>query len=549
MGEDTVYDYVIIGSGFGGSVCAMRLAEKGYNVLIIERGRRFEDKTFAKSDWNIWKHLWAPALRCFGIWQNTLLNGVMVMHGSGYGGGSLVYANVLMEPDEKLFKTPAWQRLADWKSLLAPHYETARKMLGVTRNQRIFPTDNMLRELAADFVKGSTFETTQVAVFFNDDKPGEPVPDPYFDGQGPERCGCDYCGACMVGCRKNAKNTLVKNYLYFAEKYGASVMTNTTVKDIQLSSSIGANGVRYEVVCYKSTTWPFKPTQRIQARNVIVSAGAVNTNRLLLKCRDLNVSLPNLSQKLGHNVRTNSESLSGVTTRDLKEDYDRGVCIGALIKPDEKTQMEMVRFPEGSGATMAMLAAPLVAPGHRAWDRFKNTLLKIWRDPVDFLHTRFFPNLAKRSVILLTMQTEDNLMRLKLGRNVFTLFRKDMVCENDAVKKIPPTVEIAHEATLKLARKMKGIPQAMFNESVLNLPSTAHFMGGVPFGRTDEDGVIGLNCEVHNYPGLFVVDGSVIPANPGVNPSLTITALAEYAMDKIPTKTGTGARLRQPLMK
>lgn len=544
MEKAASYDFVVVGSGFGGAISAMRLREKGYHVLVLERGRRFGDKDFAARDWNIWKHQWMPALRCFGIWQNTLLNGIMILHGSGVGGGSLVYANVLMEPDDALFSAPAWSRLADWKTLLRPHYDTAKRMLGVTTNPRIWPADEALFAVASQLKRAETFRRTEVAVFFNEENPGEPVPDPYFGGEGPERSGCTHCGACLVGCRENAKNTLMKNYLYFAEKWGAEIRSEATVEDIRSLPEAQSDGARYEVVYRNKTAWPIRSRKSVRARNVVLSAGAVNTNRLLLRCRDVSKSLPRLSSRLGYIVRTNSESLTGVTARSAERDYSKGIAIGSIFRADEFTQMEAVRFPEGSGATLTMLAAPLIDTNRGSAVRVLKTLLLILRHPVDFLRTKVFPGFVRRTTVLLTMQTQDNLMRVRLGRNLFTFFRKDLVCEHDKEKVIRADVRIAHHVTNLLAGQVKGIAQGMVNQSVLNIPGTAHFMGGVPFGETADDGVIDLRCEVHHYPGLYVVDGSIMPANPGINPTLTIAALAEYAMDLIPkkgpAKGGTG---------
>jgi len=547
MNDQTIYDFVVIGSGFGGSVSAMRLTEKGYRVLVLERGKRFRDEDFGKTDWNIRKHQWMPMLRCFGIWQNTLLNGVMILHGSGVGGGSLVYANVLMEPGDRLFAEPTWRHLADWKTALRPHYDTAKRMLGVTPNPRFWPADNALKSVADDLQKGHTFRPTEVAVFFNEENSGELVPDPYFNGEGPPRRGCIHCGACMVGCRENAKNTLVKNYLYFAEKWGVKVEPESTVSDIRPLPGNQNGGARYEVRYFRTTGWLIKSPRRVRARNVVVSAGAVNTNRLLLRCKDTTGSLSHLSKKLGHNVRTNSESLTGVTARDSKTDYSKGVAIGSIFRADDTTQIEAVRFPDGSDATLRCLSAPLIDAGSSTPVRVLKTLWQLLIHPIDFLGRKVLPGVARRTTILLTMQSEDNLMRVKLGRNFFTLFRKDLICERDEKNPIHAVVEVAHRVTRMLAKKNNGIPQGMLNESLLNIPETAHFMGGVPFGESAEDGVIGLNCEVHGYPGLYVVDGSIMPANPGINPSLTITALAEYAMDQIPAKES--AQIRTPLMK
>jgi cholesterol oxidase len=513
--------------------------------LIIERGHRFADKDFAKRDWNIFKFLWLPALRCFGIFQGTLLNDILILHGSGVGGGSLVYSNVLMKPDDKLFESPEWRHLADWEKTLAPHYESAKKMLGVSENPYLESADDKFKDISDELGNSETFRPANVGVFFNIDNPGELVPDPYFEGDGPDRRGCDQCGACIVGCRTNAKNTLMKNYLYFAEKFGADILTNSTVKEIFPLQDNQPDDARYTVSYYKTSAWPFQFTSKIRARNIIVAAGAVNTNRLLLKCRDMKRTLPNISRKLGCNVRTNSEALTGVTVRNLDNDYSKGICIGSIFRADDATQMEPVRFPAGSGLTYFLFTAPLVASNEKTFIRIKETLLQIIKHPIEFLKIKLSPNVAARTIVILTMQTEDNLMRVKLGRNIFTLFRKDLVCEQDEKRTIKPVLEIAHAVTRSLAKKINGTPLAMVNESLLNIPGTAHFMGGVPFGKDDSEGVIGLNCEVHNYPGLFVVDGSIMPANPGVNPSLTISALAEYAMSQIPSKKG--AIIRKPI--
>ncbi len=534
MGETATYDFIVIGSGFGGSISAMRLAEKGYRVLVLERGKRFSEKDLPATDWDLKRHQWMPALRCFGIWENTLLNGIMILHGSGVGGGSLIYANVLMEPDDVLFAAPAWKHLADWKKVLQPHYATARRMLGAAPVPRREPADELLRWTARRMNKGDTFRQTRVGVFFNEQNPGEPVPDPYFGGEGPQRRGCIHCGACMVGCRDDAKNTLDKNYLYFAEKWGARIRPESTVDDIVALPADQSDGARYEVRFFRSTAPRLKAARKkVRARHVVVSAGAVGTLKLLFRVKEITGSLPRISDRLGHNVRTNSESLTGVSARDDRIDYSKGVAIGSIFQADSATQMEAVRFPDGAGATLKLLTAPMIEPGGGRAARMANALGFMIRHPIDLLNTKLFPGIARRTIILLTMQTSDNLMRVRLGRSLFTLFRKGLVCEPDKTRAIPLNLEIAHRATRLMAEKTGGIPQAMITESLLDIPGTAHFMGGVPFGRSAEDGVVDLNCEVHHYPGLFVVDGSIMPANPGVNPTLTIAALSEYAMAQI----------------
>ena len=525
------FDFVIIGSGFGGSVSAMRLAEKGYSVLVLERGKRFEDQDFPKTNWNLPKYLWLPALRCFGIFQMTFLNGQLALHGSGVGGGSLTYGNVLMEPDERLFQSPAWKHLADWKTLLKPHYDTARCMLGVTRNPKLWHADQKMKEIAEELGQDSTFHPTEVGVFFGEaGKEAQTVLDPYFGGEGPTRAGCNHCGGCLVGCRYNAKNILTKNYLYFAEKRGAQVIPEVTVTNIQ---PLSQEDVRYEV-SFKSTTHPFSQHRSVRARNVIVAAGALGTMELLFRCREVTRSLPKLSMRLGDNVRTNSENIMGVTSRDSQIDYSKGIAISSIFQADAVTRIEPVRFPDGSSFNR-LLTAPHVS-GDTALIRSLRTLWSVIRHPADFLYAKFFSNWARYTTILLVMQVEENLTHVRLGRNLFTFFRRGLVIKPNLKNPPPKQIPIANYVTRRLGQKTNGILQAAFTDSLFSFPTTAHLMGGVPFGRNDHEGVIDLNFQIFHYPGLYVVDGSVMPANPGVNPSLTITALAEYAMSKIPEK-------------
>jgi cholesterol oxidase len=531
------FDFVVIGSGFGGSVSAMRLTEKGYRVLVLERGKRFRDDDFPKTNWNIFKFLWLPALRCFGIMEMTTLKGVLVLHGSGVGGGSLVYANVLMKPTDTLFEAPAWRDLADWKTVLEPHYQSACRMLGVTTNPRQWPADQTLRTIAVELDRGETFRPTQVGVFFGDDaRPGQTVSDPFFGGDGPARATCTHCGGCMVGCRYNAKNTLVKNYLYFAEKWGAEVRAEAMVQEIRPLPDGQADGARYEITYTRSTAW-FRPSpHRVRARSVILAAGVLGTVDLLYRCRDEHRTLPDISLRLGTLVRTNSEALLGVTSREDQPNYSEGVAITSIFQADDVTQIEPVRYPDGSGF-IRLLAAPMINAGNRISMQLLKILSKLLRHPVDHvLRGKLLPGWARRTTILLVMQTEDNLMRLRPGRSLFTLFRRGLVAEHDANATIHAQIEIGHRVAQDFAHRTNGIAQAALHESLLNMPTTAHILGGCPFGRSAEDGVIDLNCEVYNYPGLYVIDGSIMPANPGVNPSLTITALAEYAMNRIPPK-------------
>lgn len=526
------YDYVIIGSGFGGSVSAMRLTEKGHRVLVLERGKRFRDEDFARTNWNLRRYLWAPALRCFGILQISPFRNVFVLHGSGVGGGSLGYANVLVQPDDAAFATPAWRRLADWGTLLAPHYATARRMLGVTTNPRLGPADEVLHQIATGLGRGDSFQATPVGTYFGEPgREGEEVPDPYFGGEGPTRAGCTHCGGCMVGCRHNAKNTLVKNYLWFAERGGAEVRAECAVRDIRPLPEGQPDGARYEVVYRRSTALVGRGEQVVRARRVIVSAGALGTLRLLLRCRDVTRSLPALSPRLGDMVRTNNEALLGVVSRGRDVDYSAGVAITSIFQADDVTTVEPVRYPPGSSA-MRLLSGPMIDSGSFL-ARVLKSAVEILRRPIDFLRTHLLPGWAERTTIMLVMQTEDNRIRVRLGRSPFTFFRRDLVSLPDEEKTIPTKLEIGHEVTREFAARTNGIAMGSINEGLFDIPMTAHILGGCPMGESAADGVVGLDCQVHEYPGLYVIDGSIMPGNPGVNPSLSIAALAEYAMSNI----------------
>lgn len=536
---DKTFDFIVIGSGFGGSASAMRLAEKGYDVLVLERGKRFKDEDFPNTNWNLRKFLWNPALRLFGIQQITFLNDVMVMHGSGVGGGSLVYANVLMEPDDSLFETSGWRDLGDWKHILRPHYNTAKRMMGVTQNPYSTPADDVLKRIAAAHGQGSSFRLADVAVYFGEEgKEGQTVPDPYFGGDGPARAGCIQNGRCMVGCRHNAKNTLVKNYLYFAEKWGAEIRAESEVVNIRPLAERQSDGARYEVIYRQSTAIPFTHRNKIaRTRNVVVSAHPLGTLRLLFRCRDETRTLPDLSPHLGKMVRTNSETIPGSTSKDKSVDYSKGVAITSIFKLNEITHVEPVRYPEGS-SFISVLAGPMVSDSGGFFQQVAKIIWQGIRHPWDFLYVKFFSSWAKRTTILLVMQTQDSTMRVKLGRNFFTLFRKKLVTQLNDGQTIAPPTAISYGVTKEYAQKTDGIPQVSMLEAMFKMPTTAHMLGGCSMGHTIEEGVVDTNCEVFNYPGLYVVDGSIVPANPGINPSLTILALAEYAMSHIPAKDG-----------
>ncbi len=528
------YDFVIVGSGFGGSVAALRLAEKGYSVIVLEQGKRFEDADFAKRDWDVRRYFWLPQARCFGILQMSALQGVLVLHGAGLGGGSLVYAAVLDEPSREAFGTPAWQRPIDWGAALAPHFREARRMLGVVPNPRLWPADEAARAVARDLGREASFRPTSVGIFFGE--PGQEVPDPFFQGNGPARCGCTHCGACMVGCRVNAKNTLVKNYLFLAERLGARLQPESRVTDIRPLPEPDGGGARYQVAYRSTTRWLGRPESIVQARSVVLAGGVLGTVGLLYRCREVTRTLPALPGGLGDDVRTNNEGLLGATAADPARDYSQGIAITSIFLADEVTRVEPVRYPKGSSLMMRALAAPLIDARAGFLRRLGRTLIAFVRDPLRVLASKFQPGWGTRTTILLIMQTRNTAMRLRLGRSPYTLFRRGLVVESEAAERVPAQTAIGHHVVREFARRVGGVPSGNIFEGLLNTPSTAHILGGCPIGRDATDGVVSLDCEVFNYPGLYVVDGSIMPGNPGVNPSLTIAAMAEYAMSRIPPK-------------
>jgi len=537
------YDYVIIGSGFGGSVSAMRLAEKGYSVLVLEKGKQFKDNDFAKSNWQYWKYVWMPVVRAYGILQISILKGVMVLHGAGLGGGSLGYANVLEVPNDETFATPAWNAPLSWGQVLKPHYETAKKMLGTVRNPKSWKADEVLKQIAKERGMEHTFRATEVGAYFGES--GVTVPDPFFGGEGPERAGCQFCGGCMVGCRYNAKNTLPKNYLYFAKKNGAELKAEVEVIDVRPltvdhgqqmvhGQSSMVDGARYAIT-YQSSTSLFKQKQSAYANNVIFSAGVIGTMALLLKLRDVKKSLPKLSPCLGNMIRTNSEALLGSIARKSDVNFSEGIAISSIFNADEVTRIEPVRYPDGS-SLMRFLGAPLVSDVTNIPARIFRSLTWIFSNPMDYLRAMALPGWAHNTTILLVMQNVDNYMKFRIGRSPLTLFRLGLVAERETDREVNARVDAGHDVTREFAKRINGAALGSVTENVFNLPTTAHILGGAPIGKSPEGGVVDENFAVHNYDGLYIIDGSIMPANPGVNPSLTITALAEYAMSKIESR-------------
>jgi cholesterol oxidase len=523
------FDFIIIGSGFGGSVSAMRLAQKGYKVAVLEKGKRFGRQDFPKTNWNIWKFLWAPVARCFGIQQITLLKGVMVLHGSGVGGGSLVYANTLMRPRPVVFQDPRWPRGLDWEQELAPHYQTASRMLGATLNKLESEADFEIKKLGAKLGVGQSYHLTEVGVFFSPEgiAPGTEVPDPYFKGEGPTRAGCTGCGGCMVGCQIGAKNTLDQNYLYFAEKWGAQIIPETKALRVL------PEGENYLVQVQSTTDWFFKRKKTLKAKNVIFSAGVIGTLDLLFRNKEIFKTLPNISDELGDFVRTNGESLCGATSFETHRNLSRGIAIGSAIHPDEFTKIEPVRYPHGSNA-LRLLAVPLTDEGGMLGRPVKFLFQLIWRLPKT-LKFYFVKDWARQSIILLVMQSLDHKMKIKMGKSLLSPFRAGLKGDSSNTS-VPSYMPIAQKASTLLAEQINGEPQNVISEVLLKTPATAHILGGATMASSKSSGVVDSNQQIFGYPGLFVCDGSVIPANLGVNPSLTITAMAERFVSKFPIK-------------
>ena len=527
------YDFVIIGSGFGGSVSALRLVEKGYKVLLIEKGRRFAAEDFPKTNWDLRRWMWMPDLGMRGLFKMTFLPHITVVHGVGYGGGSLVYANTLPVPKDGFFKAKSWAALADWKKELTPHYATAKRMLGATRNPHLTKIDDVFREVAGDIGRGDHFEATDVAVHFGES--GKTVSDPYFGGEGPDRTGCIFCGGCMLGCRFGAKNTLDKNYLYLAEKRGLEVRTEAEVVHVAplAGGEPGSNGYRIETL--EGLPPGRRKSERYEAQRVIFSGGVMGTVDLLLRLREDGSGLPLLSDKLGDYVRTNSESLIAVVSRNLGLNLSEGIAISSIIHTDEHSHIEPCRYPAGSGF-YRMLAGPHVA-GKTLPERLLNVIGVLAKNPLAALKAATVPDWAKQTVILLYMQTLEGYIRLRRGRSLTTGFRRGMTTElaegPAPAAYIPEATELAH----RFAEKLDGYAETMITDTLLGIPTTAHILGGCCMGDSIKSGVIDRDHKVFGYQGLYVVDGSAMSANPGVNPSLTITAMAERAMTKIPLRS------------
>jgi len=522
------YDWLIIGSGFGGSVSALRLSEKGYKVGVIEAGRRFEDKDFAKSSWQLNRYLWAPILGLRGIMRFTPFKDVFIASGAGVGGGSIVYANTLYRAKTEFFQNSQWAELADWEQELEQPYATAEQMLGVNTVPFASPGDKLLQDYAASIGTEETFCRTPVAVFFGD--PGKTVTDPFFDGEGPARTGCTRCGACMIGCRVGAKNTLLKNYLWFAEKLGAAVLPNRKVVGIRpMGAGDGRDG--YEIQTQSPGLFGGKK-KTLTAQGVIVAAGALGTNHLLANCKH-GGSLPKISDRLGRLVSTNSESILAVTLPDDSLNLSRSVAISSSIHIDADTHIEVFTYGE-KGDALSLLLTLLTGDGTR-WTRVFSLLRNAVRHPIQFLETLWPLGWSTRSIGLLVMQSLDNAISFRAKKRWFAGGVR-LSTEQDAAMPNPTYIDAGNKAAAWIAEHTGGIAQSSVLEAVANIPTTAHILGGAAIGSDAEHGVVDHEQRVFGYHNLLICDGSVVPANPGVNPSLTITAMTERAMSRIPAR-------------
>ena len=526
--SDFDYDVLVIGSGFGGSVTALRLTEKGYRVGVLEAGARFEDDELPNTSFEVKKYLFAPAAGCYGIQRIDMVKDCMIVAGAGVGGGSLVYANTLYEPLDAFYRDPSWAHITDWKDELAPYYDQAKRMLGVVDYPHRTPSDEVMEKVATDMGVGDTFHPTPVGVFFGGpgQTPADEVADPYFGGAGPDRNPCRNCGECMTGCRHNSKNTLVKNYLYLAEQAGAVVHPLTTVTKVR---PLEGGGYRIDTRWTKAKLSRRTAVKTFTAEQVVFSAAALGTQKLLHQLKGEG-DLPRISDRLGVLTRTNSEAILGALAPDLSTDYTEGVAITSSWHPDDHTHIEPVRY--GRGSNFMSLMQTVLADETDTEPRWRTWLREMWTQRRNVIDLYDMKHWSERTVIALVMQTLDNSITT-IGKK--TPFGWRMSSKQGHGEPNPTYIPIAYEAVRRMAEVMGGTPGGNVGEP-FNAPLTAHFIGGCTIGDSPETGVVDPYQRMYGYPGLHIVDGSAISANLGVNPSLTITAQAERAMAFWPNK-------------
>lgn len=528
-GSSTHYDAIVVGSGFGGSVSALRLAEKGYRVLVIEKGRWFKPADFPDTNWDLRRWLWMPILGWRGLFKMTFFRHVTIFSGVGVGGGSLVYANTLPMPKESFFQSPSWSHLANWREELAPYYPRVRQMLGASPVPFSTPSDEVIRSIAQDIGKEEHFAPTYNAVYWGE--PGKTVPDPYFDGKGPSRTGCLRCGGCMLGCKHGAKNTLDKNYLHLAQALGVEILADTEVTAVRPRAGGG-----YGVEALEGARLSGRTDRSWTADRVILAGGVLGTVDLLIRMKTDPAGLPGLSPRVGDLVRTNSEVLMAVLSENRDVDYSKGVAIGSILELSESSSLEPVRYNQGSNF-FKLLMSPH-SPGDNFFQRMTRAIGILARNPLRWIKALFHPDMSRDGSILLYMRTDDGTLRMSRGRGVTTGFTTGL--QTTVSSGAPPMTSIpeASDVGERFAQKVNGTLMSLSTETVFGIPSTAHILGGACMGATSDEGVIGPDHQVHGYPGLYVIDGAAVSANPGVNPSLTIAALAERAMSLIPARAG-----------
>jgi cholesterol oxidase len=525
--QTQAYDYIIIGSGFGGSVSAYRLSQKGYKVLVIEKGQWFKESNYAANAWNLKKWLWMPMLGLRGIMKMTILRHVTVFSGVGVGGGSLTYGATLPTPKRQFFESGSWGQLQDWETLLKPHYEEALRMLGATENPTLTEADHVIKELAETLGKEDQFHPSRVAIHFSDpSQHGSYQDDPYFDGKGPARRGCTQCGSCMTGCKNNAKNTLDKNYLYLAQAHGAEIVAEHEVVDVlPAGDKQGADG--YLVSYQSSKTYARKQKKVSHTKGVIFSGGVLGTVPLLLKLKDSG-SMPRLSDQVGADIRTNNETITSVTSFKDDVNFAQGVTIGSVLHTDEHSHLEPINQNSRAGL-MKLITAPRVS-GSNLITRFGSFVKTMVLSPKANLKVLFAKDWGKKTLFLLFMQHLDSTLTFKRGIG-------GQLTSHLGNGPAPSRyIEASDAITKEVEKIVDGKATTGMTEAVFGTPSTAHILGGAVMASDPQNGVINDKCEVFGYDNVLVCDGSAISANPGVNPSLSITAISEWAMSHIPDK-------------